>query len=177
MPPSLSMLLPPIHLLTYGTLLGTTCYQTFIVTKITFAALPRSAFTSLQKKLFPVYFQAQTLLAFMLVGTHPKWLGVNGGILNLSSWEAGILGAAMGLILLNAMHLGREVGRIMVERVHQETRDKVSSEKGNGEVAAEIMVGLNKTFRRVHALSLHVNLGVVIALVGYGVVLSGRMSW
>ncbi len=57
MPP----ILPRLHLLFYATLLGAELFQTFILTKVSFHALPRSAFITLQKRLFPVYFRAQTL--------------------------------------------------------------------------------------------------------------------
>jgi hypothetical protein len=67
----LTTLLPRIHLLLYSTLLGTSLFQTFVLTKVSFQALPRSAFITLQKRLFPVYFRAQTLLLVLTAATLP----------------------------------------------------------------------------------------------------------
>lgn len=68
-----SAILPPVHLLTYSALIGTELYQTFIVTKITYRALPRPAFVGLQKKLFPAYFNAQYLLLLAVALTRPPY--------------------------------------------------------------------------------------------------------
>lgn len=67
----LAALLPRFHLLFYSTLLGTSLFQTFVITKISFQALPRSAFITLQKRLFPVYFRVQTLLLVLTAATLP----------------------------------------------------------------------------------------------------------
>jgi hypothetical protein len=62
----------PYHLLFYSTLLGAELFQTFVNTKICFNALPRSAFTTLQKRIFPFYFRGQTLLIFLSAVTYPQ---------------------------------------------------------------------------------------------------------
>lgn len=67
----LTTLLPRFHLLFYSTLLGASLFQTFVITKISFQALPRSAFITLQKRLFPVYFRVQTLLLVLTAATLP----------------------------------------------------------------------------------------------------------
>ena len=69
--PLLTTLTPPLHLLLYSTLLGTSLFQTFVNTKIAFRALPRSAFTTLQKRLFPIYFRTHTLLLVLSAVTLP----------------------------------------------------------------------------------------------------------
>lgn len=67
----LDLLLPSVHVLFYSVLLGSQLYQSFIVTKVTFAALPRPAFVSLQKRLFPIYFRTQTALIVLTAATFP----------------------------------------------------------------------------------------------------------
>ena len=53
------------HLLFYSVLLGMEIYQTFGMTKLSHQALPKTAFRSLQKRVFPVYFRAQTILLLL----------------------------------------------------------------------------------------------------------------
>lgn len=61
----------PYHLLSYGALLGTELYQSFINTKICFRALPMREFLILQKRLFPTYFQCQLGLTALTALTRP----------------------------------------------------------------------------------------------------------
>lgn len=61
----------PYHLLSYGALLGTELYQSFINTKICFRALPMREFLILQKRLFPTYFRCQLGLAALTALTRP----------------------------------------------------------------------------------------------------------
>jgi hypothetical protein len=63
--------LAPYHMISYSTLLGTTLYQTFVVTKVGYQALPISAFSTLQKRLFPIYFRSQSLLLLCTALTIP----------------------------------------------------------------------------------------------------------
>lgn len=65
--------LAPYHLLSYSTLLGLSVYQSFIVVKIAHRVLPRPAFITLQGRLFPIYFQLQTLYLFLTVATFPPY--------------------------------------------------------------------------------------------------------
>lgn len=51
---------PPHHLL-----------QTFILTSLSHRALPSSAFTTLQKHVFPTYFRLQTTLLLLTAATQP----------------------------------------------------------------------------------------------------------
>ncbi|OKO98758.1 hypothetical protein PENSUB_9009 [Penicillium subrubescens] len=63
----------PYHLLSYGALLGTEVYQSFVNTKLCFQALPMREFLALQKRLFPVYFKCQVGLAVLTAATHPPY--------------------------------------------------------------------------------------------------------
>jgi hypothetical protein len=55
---SLASILTPAHFFAYSTLLGAELYQSFVMTKIAYQALPRSAFTTLQMRVFPIYFRS-----------------------------------------------------------------------------------------------------------------------
>lgn len=121
------------HIMLFGTLLGTelfqvrlcvnlkgepllTVLQTFIMTKICYNALPMSAFTTLQKRVFPAYFRIQSLLILSTAITHPPYgpvsLGTSlGDLIPLS------FGGAMAA--LNLSMWGPRTLEAMVERIHQ----------------------------------------------------------
>ena len=117
--PILSYLAPvlaPVHLLAYSTLLGIELYQSFVLTKVAHQALPRSAFTSLQGRLFPIYFRSQSLLLLIVVITFPP-LGPVSIIRAKSDWiPFAIAGVTAGL---NLVIFGPRTKRVMIERVHQ----------------------------------------------------------
>jgi hypothetical protein len=119
-----STILPPVHLLLYSTLLGTQLYQSFIVTKITHRALPISAFTSLQRKLFPAYFRTTALLAIGTIVAWPHWKTGEAFRGRMAwkegkGWELGLLGTMVVMAGINWAWLGEAVRDVMVERIHQ----------------------------------------------------------
>lgn len=112
----LSTLLAPLHLLAYSTLLGTELYQSFVMTKIAYHALPKTAFTSLQKKVFPVYFRSQSLLLILVATTFPPH-GPVSLVKEKGDWVAFVVaGATAGL---NLMIYGPRTKNVMIERIHQ----------------------------------------------------------
>ena len=177
----------PLHLFAFSTLLGTELYQTFVMTKLAYQALPRSAFTTLQKRVFPVYFQGQTLLLGLVVLTLPPH-----GPKSLVSSKSSLisLAAAGGTAVLNLLVYGRRTQELMVERIHQgtcyvrlhapfssriATRDSGGS-TGVGDVSAE-MKRLNRSFSRAHAMSIHLNLITIIATLCYSWQLSSKLHF
>jgi hypothetical protein len=108
--------LAPLHLLVYSTLLGTELYQTFVMTKVCYQALPRTAFTTLQKKVFPIYFQGQTLLIVLATATVPPY-----GVLSLmkSSADWGPFFVAIMTAGLNVLVYGPGTMQAMIARIHQ----------------------------------------------------------
>ena len=109
-------ILAPIHLLVYSTLLGTELYQSFVLTKVAFQALPRSAFTSLQKRIFPIYFRSQSALLALIVVTFPPY-GPVSIIQKQGDWiPLAIAGMTAGL---NLVVYGPRTRSIMIDRVHQ----------------------------------------------------------
>lgn len=113
---SASRIFPFLHLLSYGTLIGTEIYQTFFMTKICFQALPMSAFTTLQKRVFPVYFQIQLGLVVATIISYPsnRFLSILHNPADLS-----ILASAAALSALNLFKYGPRTSAVMVERIHQ----------------------------------------------------------
>lgn len=106
----------PYHLLLYSALLGTELFQTFVNTKVCFLALPRSAFTSLQKRLFPIYFATQTVLVVLSALTFPPH-GLSSLILQKGDWIP--YAVAFGTSLLNLVVYGPRTRRAMVNCIHQ----------------------------------------------------------
>lgn len=142
---SLVFSLAPYHLLSYGTLLGTELYQvrtlqwqthsshrtssssfrdptnastsqSFIMTKICFQALPMPQFTTLQKRVFPIYFKLQTGLSVLVAITHPP---MSLRSMSKSRQDYVPLAVALGVSMLNLVVYGPRTQRVMVERTHQ----------------------------------------------------------
>ncbi|ORY18169.1 hypothetical protein BCR34DRAFT_473742 [Clohesyomyces aquaticus] len=156
-------MLGPLHLLSYSALLGTELYQTFVVTKITYQELPRPAFTTLQKRLFPLYFKGQAFLVILTAATIPPH-GPSSLIGDRRSWiPFAVAGATAAL---NFLVYGPLTRQVMIDRVHQETRDgRAIGRKDN--MSTEMRL-LNREFSRTHAMSIHLNLITIGATLWYG---------
>ncbi|KAK0751345.1 hypothetical protein B0T18DRAFT_361753 [Schizothecium vesticola] len=156
----LTTLLPRFHLLLYSALLGTSLFQTFVLTKVSFQALPRSAFITLQKRLFPVYFRVQTLLLVLTAVTLP---------LPRVLMADGVLFAVAGV---------SAVGNLVV--YEPRTRGAVDGrgrEKGDDTAQHGLEIKrLKKEFSWNHAMTIHLNLVSVGAMVVYGWRLGGKLS-
>lgn len=126
--PDLSVLgtLPPYHLLTWGTLLGTEVFQSFVGGITAYRALPRAQFASLQSALFPVYFSIQTAAPVILALTYP-----GDRLRNVPSGPSGLIAAGdkwgtlipvltiFATSLSNLVMVGPWTTRVMKERKHQ----------------------------------------------------------
>ncbi|KAK3172758.1 hypothetical protein OEA41_006082 [Lepraria neglecta] len=163
--------LAPYHIMLYGTLLGTELYQSFVMTKVCYNALPMPAFTTLQKRVFPAYFRLQSLLFLLTAATHPPY-----GPVSLVSSAGDLAPMALGgaLAVSNLVVYGPRTQEAMVERIHQETRD---GKKYNDPESTEEMRVKNRAFSRAHAMSIHLNLVAIGATIWYGFLLASRMEF
>ena len=86
------------------------------MTKVCYNALPMSAFTTLQKRVFPVYFRIQSLLIVLAAITHPP-----SGLYSLveSPGDVITLGFAGAMALLNLTVYGPKTEKVMIDRIHQ----------------------------------------------------------
>ncbi|KAI0452654.1 hypothetical protein F5B21DRAFT_515887 [Xylaria acuta] len=170
-------LLAPLHLLSFSTLLGTQLYQTFVVTKICYVSLPRSAFTTLQKRLFPIYFRSQSLLLLLTIVTIPPH-GPLTLIANKVAWIPFAFAGATAA--LNLLVYGPRTRQIMIERIHQETRDGLQKQTTDDVDAAEApspeMQRLRRSFSRNHAMSIHLNLLSIGAMLWWGWKLASSLN-
>ena len=86
------------------------------MTKVCFNALPISAFTTLQKRVFPVYFRIQCMLFLLVTLTHPPY-----GLASLATSFGDLLPLCIGgaVTTLNLLKWGPETQKAMVQRTHQ----------------------------------------------------------
>ncbi|KAF2714303.1 hypothetical protein K504DRAFT_420030 [Pleomassaria siparia CBS 279.74] len=164
--------LAPFHLFAYSTLLGTQLYQSFVMTKECFQALPRLSFTTLQKRLFPIYLRCQSLLLILAVVTFPS-RSVLSLVQHKEDWIPFVIaGVTAGL---NLILYRPRTQRIMIDSTHQKTRDarKVND---TGEMSGEMRLS-NQAFSRAYAMSMHSNLINIGATLWYGLRLGSRLSF
>lgn len=116
---NLSSLIPglaPFHLLAYSTLLGTELYQSLVMTKVCYQALPKPAFTTLQKRVFPIYFRGQSLFLVLAALTVPPH-GPISLVRNKWDWIPFVVaGVTAGL---NLVVYGPRTKQTMIDRIHQ----------------------------------------------------------
>ncbi|KAK4165306.1 hypothetical protein QBC43DRAFT_315684 [Cladorrhinum sp. PSN259] len=168
------------HILTYGTLLGTTIFHTFIGGIVSYKVLPRSYFANLMAKIFPIYFSLQTVFPLVMALTYPSSrnpFGFASGIHGLRAQGKGVmfsLGFAAICGLANLAVVGPETTRCMDVRRGQEKKD--GKKAYDAPPHSEEMQALNKRFSILHGVSSALNVGELVALVGYGVHLAGRIA-
>ncbi|KAJ5390939.1 uncharacterized protein N7496_002007 [Penicillium cataractarum] len=157
----------PYHLLSYGALLGTEVYQSFVNTKLCFQALPMREFLALQKRLFPVYFKCQVCLAALTAATHPPY-----SILSLARDPLVAVPLVVVLITgsLNWFVFGpRTTTASLVRRALGESEDK-AADPSEGKLHRA-----NRDFARNHAMSIHLNAIALVATIWYGFSLSSSL--
>jgi hypothetical protein len=162
----------------YGTLLGTEIFQSFIGGIISFRALSRPQFSVLQQHIFPVYFGMQATLPIFLALTYPSSASVSGGyagVLHDDNRFSVLLPLVIMAIcgLTNWIFLGPTTTKTMRKRKHQETKD--GKKYYDAGPHSEEMKKLNTQFSMLHGFSSLVNLVQIICTIWYGVNLSTRL--
>ncbi|RKU40291.1 hypothetical protein DL546_001648 [Coniochaeta pulveracea] len=168
----------PYHILSYGTLLGTTFFHSFVNGIVAFRELPRPQFAVLQSKLFPIYFSMQTALPVVLAVTYPAGLATPSGLAGLldvsNRWSALVPIATMFVTALaNMVVVGPATTKCMRERKSQERKDGKKSY--DPPPHSQEMVALNKKFGKLHGISSLLNMATFVASLVYGVSLSRRI--
>ncbi|GFF35060.1 hypothetical protein IFM51744_04287 [Aspergillus udagawae] len=160
----------PYHLLSYGALLGTELFQSFVNTKVCYQALPMKEFLALQKRIFPAYFRCQVGLVVLTAATRPPY-----SILSFSQhiWDSvplivvGVTGA------LNWLVFGpRATKTAFIRRALHESA--MNEDSPNATDPAKLQQA-NKAFSRNHAMSIHLNAISLVATVWYGFSLSSSL--
>ncbi|KAF2713048.1 hypothetical protein K504DRAFT_371240, partial [Pleomassaria siparia CBS 279.74] len=163
----------------YGTLLGSTLFQSFIGGIIAFRVLPRPQFSTLQKNTFPVYFALQTITPLLMMLTYPSPTGYASLVPSSKQYPTDklalyLLTSIFATGIVNWVYVGPQTTQVMQLRKHQETRDgKKSYDKGPH---TKEMEALNRQFGMLHGVSSLVNLGGFIAMLWYGVLLGEGLT-
>lgn len=189
------------HILTYGTLLGSNLFQTFLGGPLAFKALPRPSFSTLQQAIFPPYFTFQAALPIILALTWPgeKLAQVGGRELTQNSgfWgifsENNLLTAGVPVFLMfatsaaNLLVFGPATTKVMKERKHQGRMDEERTCRTRTDGIAETRDGkkyydpgeksdamkkLNASFGKLHGISSGLNLLGTFAMIYYGATLA-----
>ncbi|KAK1852956.1 hypothetical protein CCHR01_04401 [Colletotrichum chrysophilum] len=113
---TMATLLAPCHIISYATLLGTTLFQTFVNTKVCYNELPKTAFTTLQKRLFPIYFRCQSILLVVTALTFPP-SGPASLLKDKRDWVAFAIAGITAI--LNLFIYGPRTKQAMIDRIHQ----------------------------------------------------------
>ncbi|TFB05907.1 putative mitochondrial outer membrane protein [Trichoderma ghanense] len=171
----------PYHVISYGTLLGTTFFHSFINGIVMFRTVSRPSFSAIQSKLFPIYFGMQTAIPALLALTFPgnALLGIKGGIGGLvdapNKWSSLVPIATMFVSgLVNLVVLLPATIKTMKDRHGQAKRD--GKEWYDKDAQSDEMRALNKKFGMLHGISSLVNLVEFGALVAYGFTLAARIQ-
>ncbi|KAI0118776.1 hypothetical protein GGR51DRAFT_132252 [Nemania sp. FL0031] len=170
----------PYHVLSYGALLGTQFFHTFINSITAFKVLDRPQFGILQRAVFPAYFGIQAVAPVVLALTYPGGAGraatlprgVTGVLHPANRWGVLVpLVAAFVTGLTNWVYFLPETNKVTALRRQQETKDTK-----DGTPKSKDMKALNKRFGKLHGYSSLFNLVTFIATVVYGVHLSARIG-
>ncbi|KOS19438.1 putative mitochondrial outer membrane protein [Escovopsis weberi] len=169
----------PYHIISYGTLLGTTFFHSFLNGPVMFRTVTRPTFSAVQSGLFPIYFGMQTVLPIVLALTFPGSSTTHTGISGIldDSHRLGSLVPVATMFatgLLNLAILLPATMKVMKERRGQAKRDgKEWYESGP---QSDEMRALSKKFGILHGISSLLNLGTFIAALTYGFTLASRIQ-
>ncbi|KAJ5947956.1 hypothetical protein N7466_000971 [Penicillium verhagenii] len=153
----------PYHLLSYGALLGTELYQSFVNTRLCYRHLPTREFLLFNKHVFPTYFTCQIGLAALTAATRPPY-----SVLSLATdlWSAAPLVIVVAMGSLNYYAFGPRTFRASwLRSIVQDTEKR-------GPRMEEKLQNANRGFSRNHAMSIHLNAIALVATVWYGFSLS-----
>ncbi|KAE9972323.1 hypothetical protein BLS_004074 [Venturia inaequalis] len=169
------------HILSYGTLLGTSIFQSFVGGILSYRALPRPQFATLQSALFPTYFGMQTILPIIMALTYKSTSVTSPSVTHgfkalLNAPSQAPLYAMTGMAfcgLTNWLILGPLTTSTMKTRKHQETKDGKKYYE-NGPQSKE-MQALNTKFSWLHGISSTINTIEMGVMFWYGSVLASRL--
>ncbi|KAI1195612.1 hypothetical protein F5X97DRAFT_326392 [Nemania serpens] len=173
----------PYHILSYGTLLGTQFFHTFINSVTSFKVLDRPHFGVLQRAVFPAYFGIQTAAPVILALTYPgragRFLalpqGISGVLHPTNRWGVLVpLTVAFVTGLTNLVYFLPATNKISAQQKQHETKD--SKQRRDKSSQSKEIKALNKKFGKIHGYSTLFNLATFVATVIYGVHLSARIE-
>ncbi|KAL4888630.1 hypothetical protein BDV59DRAFT_188352 [Aspergillus ambiguus] len=152
----------PYHILAYGALLGTELFQSFVNTQICCGVLPMCEFVTLQKRLFPAYFQCQVGLVILTAATRPPY-SIFSFIEDL--WGTVVLVIALVAGTLNWAVFGPRATTAAIDR--RSLQEQARSAKSTDILDSSLLRRASREFSVNHAASIHLNAISLIATVCY----------
>ncbi|KAI5309652.1 hypothetical protein KEM55_002737 [Ascosphaera atra] len=175
-------MLAPAHILSYGTLLGSQVFNTFVSSIVSYKTLEKPTFGKLQGQMFPIYFKMQAALPVVVALTYP---GVRTIVDSIAPGIAGVLdernrcstliplATVFVTAVTNLVCFMPKAAKIKAERAQLEVAEGKSQYETP---VSTTMEKLNKSFRRVHGFSTSFNLISLVATIAYGITLSRRLE-
>lgn len=155
----MSFIKPAAHLFTFSFLFGGNIFYSYIASPIAFKHLDRENFSKLQNKVFPIFFQIQSLAPALLFLTLPSKsiLYTKAPLISLA------VCAASGLA--NLVWLLPWTRKVKEQRKHLAQKYSAEDQKHLLEIED---APLRKEFGKSHGLSLLFNLTHCVSLTVYG---------
>ncbi|KIY99928.1 hypothetical protein MNEG_8032 [Monoraphidium neglectum] len=170
-----------VHVLAFGTLLGSIIFNTFIVGLTMFKNMPRQMFGRVQSKMFPKYFSLTTGAALVLLAGHA--LSPAGLVLSAPGVVA--LLVTSGLSVLNWLAIEPFVTGLMFQRYDIESDRTAlrcgppSSQQNKPSKTSEDEAEIKRLYGKFgmwHGISSLNNLAVLAAVVSYGWVIASKLA-
>jgi hypothetical protein len=159
-------------------------------------AIPVPQFRTLQKRIFPAYFNLQLFLIAAVAATYPNFLVFS----LVQKWDELIpIGVMFITSSLNGAVFGPQTLRAMIDQTHQgelkirihiltvlllpnNMHAKTKSETRDGcrygdVVKSNEMKAVTRRFSKAYAMSIHLNLIAIVATIWYGVILASKLSY
>lgn len=152
----------PYHLFLYSIAFGGSAFYSYFASPIAFKVLSREEFGKLQNNVFPKYFLGQTLAPGLLALTTP---------LTLCPFTGSLLAVSSLCSALNYFYLLPKC-RTIKDKRQKLVEDKLDTVDGE---PTEAYKQMTKQFGMFHGISLLANLGSILTLGIYGLVLSRRL--
>lgn len=116
-----------IHLLAFGTALGSQVWVSFVGGPVQYANLPRQTFGVIQSKIFPYFFGLNGALSLLLVGTLAREFKVIRehpfDIFDSTVYQAFTLATCAVSHIVNGLVIGPASSKIMFDRHRQEREE------------------------------------------------------
>ncbi|KAH8128730.1 hypothetical protein ACSS6W_003794 [Trichoderma asperelloides] len=169
----------PFHIISYGTVLGTTFFHTFVTTVIMIRSVDIQTFSTVLIKLWPYYFGVQAAGTAALALTYPgnslTQSGISGLLAPSLRWGTLVpIAATFVSSIVNLFVAFPATLQVEKDRCGQAKRD--GKEWFEKEGASAEMQALNRKFDMLHGVTATLNLTSFFATLAYGFTLAGRLQ-
>ncbi|KAL7920531.1 hypothetical protein ACQKWADRAFT_298312 [Trichoderma austrokoningii] len=169
----------PYHIISYGTVLGTTFFHTFVTTVVMIRSVDIKTFSAVLIKLWPYYFGVQAagsaVLALTCPGSSLTPSGISGLLAPSNRWGTLVpIAATFVSSIVNLFVALPATLQVEQDRYEQGKRD--GKEWFEKEGASDEMKALNRKFGVLHGVSATLNLTSFFSTLAYGFTLARRFQ-